>query len=102
MNSLDSLDREIRRLKRKTRQLEEKMDDNLLYFQEHFTSLALRSMLPRKTSEEGAAASNHGVLNFFLQNERLQESLVKLGTWSAAKLGEGINSLVDRILNKKD
>jgi hypothetical protein len=95
---LDSLDREIRRLQRRAKQLEDKIDENFTYFQEHSGSLFVRSLLPRRI--EGEAVTGYKVLDTILQNERLQKSLIQLADHLAEKLGDGLNWLVNRVFRK--
>ena len=97
-NNLDSLDREIRVLRQKARQLEGRIDDNFTYFQHHSGSLFMRSLLPRKI--KGEAITNIPVLDSFLENERLQKILIRLGDRLAEKLGDGLNWLVDRVFRR--
>jgi hypothetical protein len=96
--SLDSLETEIRALRRKAKVLEGKIDDNFTYFQDHSGSLFVRSLLPRKI--EGETLSGNPILDRVLQNERLQSVLLKLADQLAEKLGDGINWLVNRVFRK--
>lgn len=96
--SLDMLEDEIRLLRQKARQLEEKMDENFTYFQEHSGSMFVRSLLPRKI--EGESVTGIKLLDTFLQNERLQRILVRLADRLAEKVGDGLNWLVTRVFKK--
>jgi hypothetical protein len=96
--SLDSLEEDIRKLRQKARQLEEKMDDNFNYFQEHSGSMFVRSLLPRRV--EGGSITGNPILDPFLQNERLQKVLAKLADYLAEKLGDGLNWVVNRVFRK--
>ncbi len=96
--SLDSLEKEIRALRKKAQLLERKIDDNFNYFQGHSGSLFVRSLLPRKI--EGEELSGNAILDRVLQNERLQSVLLKLADQLAEKLGDGINWLVNRVFRK--
>jgi hypothetical protein len=96
--NLDSLDQEIRQLRQKARQLEGKIDDNFTYFQHHSGSLFVRSLLPRKI--KGEAITGVPFLDSFLENERLQKILIRLGDRVAEKLGDGINWLVNRVFKQ--
>jgi hypothetical protein len=95
---LVSLERDILVLRRKARQLETKMDENLDYFQRHSGSLFVRSLLPRKI--EGETVTGNIILDSFLQNERLQKILIRLADRAAGKLGDGLNWLVDKVFKK--
>ena len=96
--SLDSLEGEIRRLRKKARQLEDQIDENFTYFQEHSGSMFIRSLLPRKV--EGESVTGIKILDTFLQNERLQKILIRLADRLATKLGDGLNWLVNRVFRK--
>jgi len=96
--SLDVLEDDIRRLRQKARQLEEKMDENFTYFQEHSGSMFIRSLLPRKM--EGESVTGVKILDTFLQNERLQKILIRLADKLAEKVGDGLNWLVSRVFKK--
>jgi hypothetical protein len=96
--SLDSLETEIRFLRKKAKRLEGKIDENFTYFQHHSGSLFVRSLLPRKI--EGEELSGNPLLDRLLQNERLQKILLKAADLVAEKLGDGINWLVNRVFRK--
>jgi hypothetical protein len=96
--SLEALDQEIRQLRRKARQLENQIDDNFTYFQQHSGSMFVRSLLPRKI--EGEALTGFKYLDVFLQNERLQKILLRLADRIAGRLGDGLNWVVDKIFKK--
>src|SRR5580704_12529093 len=96
--SLDSLDKEIRLLQKKAKDLEGKIDDNFTYFQQHSGSLFVRSLLPQKM--EGGVGTGNPVLDKFLQNERLQKVLVLLADRLAEKVGDGLNWLVNRVFKR--
>jgi len=96
--SLDALEDDIRRLRQKARQLEEKIDDNFTHFQEHSGSMFIRSLLPRKI--EGQTLTGSKLLDTFLQNDRLQKILIRLADRLAEKLGDGLNWLVSRVFKK--
>ncbi|HEX9510655.1 MAG TPA: hypothetical protein VF939_09235 [Puia sp.] len=96
--SLDSLEDEIRRLRQKAKGLEDQIDKNFIYFQEHSGSLFIRSLLPRKI--EGETVTGNKILDTFLENERLQKILIRLADRVAEKLGDGLNWLVNRVFRK--
>ena len=96
--TLDNLEGDIRRLRKKARLLEQKLDDNFTYFQQHSGTLFVRSLLPRKV--EGESVTGNPVLDPFLQNERLQKVLAKLADMLAEKLGDGLNWVITRVFKK--
>ena len=97
--SMNALDQEIRRLRVKAKQLEEKIDDNFNYFQQHSGSMFVRSLLPRKVEGEEHLTGLR-LVDTVLQNERLQNILLKLADIFAEKLGDGLNWLTTRVFKK--
>ena len=97
--SMDALDQEIKRLRVKARQLEEKIDDNFNYFQQHSGSMFVRSLLPRRI-EDDEQVTGLRLLDIALQNEKLQGILLKLADILAEKLGDGLNWLTTRVFKK--
>lgn len=95
---MDSLEQEIRQLRRKARQLEDRIDENFTYLQQHSGSMFVKSLLPRKI--EGEVMTGIRLLDTFLQNERLQKVLLRLADRLAVKLGDGLNWLVNRVFKK--
>jgi hypothetical protein len=96
--SMDTLDKEIRRLRVKAKQLEEQIDENFNYFQQHSGSMFVMSLLPRKI--EGEDLTGLPLVDTVLQNERLQNILLKLADLIAEKLGDGLNWLTTRVFKK--
>jgi len=96
--SMDALDQEIRRLRVKAKQLEEKIDENFNYFQQHSGSMFVRSLLPRKI--DGEELTGLRLVDTFLQNERLQKVILRIADILAEKLGDGLNWLTTRVFKK--
>src|ERR1700753_4503650 len=86
--SLEALDQDIRRLRQKAKQLEDQIDENFTYFQQHSGSLFVRSLLPRKL--EGEELTGYRLLDRVIENERLQKALLRFADILAEKLGDGI------------
>jgi hypothetical protein len=96
--SLDALDQEIRRLRLKSKQLEDRIDENFSYFQQHSGSMFVRSLLPRRI--DGEELTGLRLVDTVLQNEKLQSILLKLADIFAEKLGDGLNWLTTRVFKK--
>jgi hypothetical protein len=96
---MNSLDQEIRRLRVKAKQLEEKIDENFNYFQQHSGSMFVRSLLPRRVEGEEQLTGLR-LVDIALQNERLQNILLKLADILAERLGDGLNWLTTRAFKK--
>jgi len=96
--TLDTLEKDIRRLRKKAKELEGKIDDNFTYFQHHSGSMFVRSLLPRKT--KGENLTDNPILNSVFQNERLQKVLIRLGDRLAEKLGNLLNKFMNRVFGE--
>lgn len=96
--TLDTLEADIRKLRKKARQLEGKLDDNFTYFQQHSGTLFVRSLLPRRVA--GESVTGNPIIDPFLQNERLQKVLARLADMLAEKLGDGLNWVINRVFKK--
>lgn len=95
---LDALDEDIRQLREKARQLENQIDENLTYFQQHSGSMFVRSLLPRKMG--GQDLTGFRLLDRVLENERLQKVLLRLADILAEKAGDGLNWLINKVFKK--
>ena len=96
--TLDALEEDIRKKRKKARELEGQLDDNFTYFQQHSGTLFMRSLLPRRV--EGETVTGNPILDPFLQNERLQKVLSRLADMLAEKLGDGLNWVIHRVFKK--
>jgi hypothetical protein len=97
---LQSLDREIVRLKSRCKELEGQIDLSLGYLQENYTSMTLKTVLPYLIQKAGFAGS---LAQIFLQNDRLRENLSKLTNYVFDRISDGLEYLADKIHpNKED
>ena len=96
--TLDTLENDIRKLRKKAKVLERQMDDNFTYFQQHSGTLFVRSLLQRRV--EGESVTGNPIIDPFLQNERLQKVLAKLADMLAEKFGDGLNWVINRVFRK--
>ena len=96
--SMDALDEEIRLLRDKARKLENRLDENLTYFQQHSGSMFVRSLLPRKI--DGEVLTGFALLDRVMENERFQKVLLRLADILAEKAGEGLNWLINKVFKK--
>jgi hypothetical protein len=97
--SMDALDEEIRRLRSKARQLEDQIDENFSYFQQHSGSMFVRSLLPRRLANE-EVLTGFRLVDKFLENERLQKVVLRLADHLAESLGDALNWLINRVFKK--
>jgi len=98
INNLESLDREIIRLRSRTKELEKELDEKLDYLQDNYSSMMMKSFLPAIIQRGGIAG---GILQFVFQNERLQDSILKLAERLFNKVSDGVEFIVDKIDGKK-
>ena len=96
--SMEVLDEDIKRLKAKAKGLEEQIDENFSYFQQHSGSLFVRSLLPRRI--EGEVLTGYRLVDRVIENEKLQKVLLRLADILAEKLGDGLNWVVTRVFKK--
>ena len=99
INSLASLEKQIRRLKADAKRMEAKMDDNFSYLQENYVSLALNSILPEKTTYRGVPAT---IISLFLEHERFRNTVIKLAEQLVDRVSEGIEFISEKLSRKKD
>jgi hypothetical protein len=97
--SMEALDGEIRRLRVKARQLEDQIDENFSYFQQHSGSMFVRSLLPRKLENE-EVLTGFRLVDKLLENERLQKVILRLADHLAETIGDGLNWLINRVFKK--
>ena len=103
IEGLNTLDKEIEVLQQKAKALEREIDENFSYLQEHSGTLFVNSLFPRKTDEERNAEGfslGGNILYVLLQNERLRKNLGKLTSRLAERLGDGLNTLMDKLFKE--
>jgi len=93
IKDLDSLEKEIQRLRHEARSLEKKFDDNFSYLQENYSSLLMHSFLPERDGYRSIPAS---IIHLLLQHERLRKALTQLAEQLVDKASEGIEFLINR------
>ena len=97
--NLSSLEKEIRRLKRQTNQMEEQFDENFSHLQENYLPMILNSVLPEKASYKGIPAA---VISMVLDNDRLRNTVVKLAEQLIDKASDGFEFIADKLKHKKN
>ena len=98
IHGLDSLEREIYRLKLEARRIEDKMDHNLEHLQENFTSMTMKSFCSKRTNKEEGKESLFGS---FLKSERLNSVADKITDHIAGRAANGIDKVLDKLFHKK-
>ena len=98
IRNLASLDREIYRLQLQARKLEDKLGNNLEYFQENSSSLFMNSFFGNRHGEKG---KKNGHSFAFWKNEMINFFFEKFSENIAGKLADGVNKMFDRIFHKE-
>ncbi|MES1221680.1 MAG: hypothetical protein ABUT20_39640 [Bacteroidota bacterium] len=96
---LEALEKEIRRLKLQSRQMEKEFDDNLSHLQENYLPMVLNSILPKKIAYKGIPAT---VISLFLEHDRFRNTVIKLAEELIDRVTDGIDYLSDKLKRKKD
>ncbi|MES1219312.1 MAG: hypothetical protein ABUT20_27655 [Bacteroidota bacterium] len=99
IKNLDTLEKEIYRLRLEARQIEDKLDKNLDHFQEHYFSMTMNSIFHRSTGKEKIKEK---LFSSFLDNEKISGGIDKIISYVVDKASDGIESILDRVLHKKD
>lgn len=99
IHSLDTLEKEIYRLKLYSRKLEDRMDNNLDYLKDNYGRMAKNSIFSRKDGVKETITE--GITGSFLKNERLQQAIDKIVNHLVDKATDGIDTLVEKLFQKK-
>jgi hypothetical protein len=99
IHDLESLDKEISRLRGRAKVLESKMDDNFSYLQEHSSSMMINTLLAGFIKKESALGA---VVNLFFQSERLQKTLGNIAEILIDRIANVLDHLTNKIAPKKD
>jgi hypothetical protein len=91
------LDKEINRLKRRARQLEQQIDGRLDYFQDNLGSLAIKSVLPGFLARSGIIGT---LLNLVIGSRGIQKSTNKVSGFLFDKILAAFH-LVRKKLSRK-
>lgn len=98
IKNLDTLEKEIYRLKLEAKQIEEKLDQNLDYLQENFSSMTMNSFFHKKKHTENGKT---GFFDSAFKNDTFNTAIGKITDRIAVKAADGFESLVDKIFEKK-
>jgi hypothetical protein len=98
-NNLQSLEKEIRRLKQRAKQMEDEFDGNFSHLQENYLPMLLNSVLPEKTRYKGIPAT---IISLFLEHDRFRNMVIKLAEELIDRASDGIDYLSEKLKRKKD
>jgi hypothetical protein len=99
VHDLESLDKEISRLRAQAKMLENKMDDSFSYLQEHSSSLMINTLLSGLIKKNSVTGS---IVNLFAQSEKLQKTLGNLAEILVDRIANVLDFLVNKIATNKD
>lgn len=99
IKNLDNLEKEIYRLKLKSRQLEDRFDSNLEHLQNNYGSMIRNSIFQSKKESQPVSSS---ILDSVVNNEKLQNALNRIVNHLAEKAADGIDAVIDKLFKKKD
>ena len=99
VHNLDTLEREILRLRLKAKATEEELEKNMDYLRENYTAFLFHSFTNTKKNQ---GSGKHTLLELLLKNEQLNAALNKLSEHVANKASGHIENLVDKLFKKKE
>ena len=97
--NIRALEKEIRKLKLRARQIENEFDDNFSHLQENYLPMTLNSVLPQKIRYKGIPAT---IISLLLDNDRFRNTFIKLSEEVIDRVSEGIDYLSEKLKRKKD
>jgi hypothetical protein len=80
IHNLDTLEKEIYRLRLKAKNTADKLNDNFEYLQDHYSSMTVNSILNRSCDHQ----------------EKLKEKIINF-IWKNEKIHDGANRVIDHL-----
>ncbi len=94
IKNIQSLEREIQRLRREAKGMEKKFDDSFTYLQENYASLTMNSLLPVRGVFKTIPQS---IFQSILEHEKLRKALTNFTANLAGKASDGIELLINKV-----
>ena len=99
IRNLDTLEKEIYRLRLEAKNTSEKLENNLDYLQHNYASMTMNSIFSRGSSKNsGGEGVKEKIFTSFWENEKVQKGINRIVDHLADKTVEGIESILDKIL----
>ena len=98
IKDIQSLEREIQRLRREAKGMEKKFDTSFTYLQENYSSLMMNSLMPAKGVFKSIPQS---IMQLVFQHERLRNALTDLTENLVNKASDGIEFLLEKFFSKE-
>lgn len=103
IKNLDTLEKEIYRLRLEAKNYESKLEDNLDHLQKNYASMAINSVFSRPAAKEsGKERIKEKIFSSIWDNEKIRNGISKIIGHLADRASEGIENLIDKILHRKD
>lgn len=103
IRNLDTLEKEIYRLRLEGKDYEKKLEDNLDHLQKNYASMAINSVFSRSSPKEsGKERMKEKIFSSIWDNEKIRNGIDKIIGHLADRASEGIENLIDKILHRKD
>ena len=103
IKSLDALEKEIYRLRQDAKKYESNLENNLDYLQKNYASMAVNSVFSKSEAKEsGKEKLKEKILSSIWENEKVRNGIDKIISHLADRASEGIETLIDKILHRKE
>ena len=97
IHNLDTLEKEIYRLKLEVRSIEKSLDNNFEHLQQNCSSMFMNSFFQKKKHEE---KERNSFFDSFFKNENFNGFVNKVTQHITNKASEGIDDLINRLFQK--
>lgn len=98
IHNLDTLEKEIYRLKLEARNIEAKLENNFDYLQQNYSSIFMNSFSSKKKQER---EKKNDFFDSLFKNENFYSAINKVTEHIANRAADGIDSLIDKIFHKR-
>jgi hypothetical protein len=98
IRNLDTLEREMYRLRLESKKKEDQLEENFDHLRENFASLFMNSICTKKKNKE---EENHSIFEPVFKNAAVNAVVTRLSGHIAGKAIEGINGLIDKAISRK-
>lgn len=95
IHNADTLEKEIYRLKLEANKIETKLDDNFQRLHQNFSSVFTDTFFHKKKEEKNS------FFDSFFKNEHFTNTVNKMGEHVSNKAAEKVESLIDKLFQKK-
>lgn len=102
IKNLDTLEKEIFRLRLEAKNKADKLEKNFDHLRNNYASMTMNTVFNRAWRKETPKETlKEKLFGAFWENEKVNNGLNKILNYLAEKTADGIESLLDKILNRK-